>query len=518
MVGVGGCGTAVSPIRLFAVETVFSGNIKRKFIDRKSPYPLTVFENMAEDFIALANSEKKRKYGGGGEGRGTNSRGSKRQKWNSNPSQSGANTMPLGERRFDATAVEDQIDDAPSSISRSNVRSHSNRPPPDTSRWSEKRKKREAEKLKWKNREKELLQAVIAAQKAGTYKEETIDNKKKLRSDGNVALDESRSYYELHGGTIDKGEAHEYLKRINDHQAPYASHLPEDMDEADKALKQAKKEKKQLCPADEFVLKVARMNPSKDKKKKNQSCDDKVIKNSKGSKQPTVTEVLEREPKDGEDAVDGQTSEKKGRFICFVGQLPFTCTTADIEKHFSTVAPSSIRHMTHKEGGQSKGYAFLEFDNWDRMRTCLKLYHHSEFSDGKSKSRKINIELTSGGGGNSENRKDRITTKNEKLGKERVNDYANRNKDKNDGNPNMTKLGSGAATKGEAEKPMTKHERRMAKFAEDHRYTKTQRKKLEKQKKRELQKKNLERMLIDKIKAKKRAEAEAAKSGGGSGD
>jgi len=99
-----------------------------------------------------------------------------------------------------------------------------------------------------------------------------------------------------------------------------------------------------------------------------------------------------------------------------------------------------------------------------------------------------------------------------------MNDYANRNKDKNDGNPNMTKLGGGAPKEGEAEKPMTKHERRMAKFAEDHRYTKTQRKKLEKQKKREAQKKNLERTLIEKIKAKKRAEEEAAKSGGGSGD
>jgi len=34
------------------------------------------------------------------------------------------------------------------------------------------------------------------------------------------------------------------------------------------------------------------------------------------------------------------------------------------------------------------------------MRTCLKLYHHSEFEDGKSKPRKINIEFMSGGGGN----------------------------------------------------------------------------------------------------------------------
>lgn len=28
------------------------------------------------------------------------------------------------------------------------------------------------------------------------------------------------------------------------------------------------------------------------------------------------------------------------------------------------------------------------------MQTCLKLYHHSSFDDGKSPARKINVELT----------------------------------------------------------------------------------------------------------------------------
>ena len=36
----------------------------------------------------------------------------------------------------------------------------------------------------------------------------------------------------------------------------------------------------------------------------------------------------------------------------------------------------------------------MDFDNYDRMKTCLKLYHHSSFDDGVSSARKINVELT----------------------------------------------------------------------------------------------------------------------------
>lgn len=36
----------------------------------------------------------------------------------------------------------------------------------------------------------------------------------------------------------------------------------------------------------------------------------------------------------------------------------------------------------------------MDFDHYDRMKTCLKLYHHSNFDDGVSSARKINVELT----------------------------------------------------------------------------------------------------------------------------
>lgn len=49
--------------------------------------------------------------------------------------------------------------------------------------------------------------------------------------------------------------------------------------------------------------------------------------------------------------------------------------------------------MTDKVTKKPKGFAFVEFDRFDRMETCLKLYQHSVFPDGK-KGRKINVELT----------------------------------------------------------------------------------------------------------------------------
>lgn len=132
------------------------------------------------------------------------------------------------------------------------------------------------------------------------------------------------------------------------------------------------------------------------------------------------------------------SSEKQGaaaRFIVFVGNLPYDTTVDQIKAHFAKILPSSVRHSTDKGTGKSKGFAFLEFDNYDKMKTCLKLYHHSIFDpEGKDtagaddnaetagkkrKGRRINVELTAGGGGKSKGRKAKIRTKNGKLEDER---------------------------------------------------------------------------------------------------
>lgn len=82
------------------------------------------------------------------------------------------------------------------------------------------------------------------------------------------------------------------------------------------------------------------------------------------------------------------------RFIAFIGNLPYTATKESIANHFAKVPPASIRAPMTKDNKKSKGFAFIEFDRYDYMKSCLKLYHHSSFDDGKSPARKINVELT----------------------------------------------------------------------------------------------------------------------------
>jgi nucleolar protein 6 len=171
---------------------------------------------------------------------------------------------------------------------------------------------------------------------------------------------------------------------------------------------------------------------SKKDKKKSKKDKKKSKKDKKAKKETNGTETATNGDVNGatngangattgeeEDAANGETApQKKERFIVFVGNLPFTATKEDLAQHFAKVHPASIRLMTDKSTGKSKGFCFLDFDGYDKMKTCLKLYHHSVMQDGK-KGRKINVELTAGGGGNTDSRKAKIQTKNEKLHDER---------------------------------------------------------------------------------------------------
>jgi nucleolar protein 6 len=79
--------------------------------------------------------------------------------------------------------------------------------------------------------------------------------------------------------------------------------------------------------------------------------------------------------------------------------------------------PPTVRLATPKTAqptAKSKGYAFLEFTDKKGLQAALRL-HHSEL-DG----RKINVELTAGGGGKSEHRLKKVKERNKGLHEQRV--------------------------------------------------------------------------------------------------
>lgn len=108
----------------------------------------------------------------------------------------------------------------------------------------------------------------------------------------------------------------------------------------------------------------------------------------------------------------GVNQGKGPRFILFVGNLPYDIKTEELDNHFKSCKPDRFRIR------QDKGIAFLEFDNdtkeiQSKMESALRM-HHSDL-----RNRKINVELTVGGGGNSDNRKLKLKEKNEKMNTER---------------------------------------------------------------------------------------------------
>ncbi|EMC98374.1 hypothetical protein BAUCODRAFT_121246 [Baudoinia panamericana UAMH 10762] len=140
-----------------------------------------------------------------------------------------------------------------------------------------------------------------------------------------------------------------------------------------------------------------------------------------------------RDPAEVAEGTEAVEQPHKSRFILFVGNLPFNTTDATLQAYFKKLAPFNLRHRTDPQTKKSKGFAFLEFENYDRMETCLKLYHHGMFdpedyvagigksqAKGKKKSgRRINVELTAGGGGKAGARMEKIKAKNVKLEEER---------------------------------------------------------------------------------------------------
>ncbi|TFB03652.1 hypothetical protein CCMA1212_004814 [Trichoderma ghanense] len=169
--------------------------------------------------------------------------------------------------------------------------------------------------------------------------------------------------------------------------------------------------------------KTSKKQDKEDKKKGKKGKKDKKDKKKEKKSQENKDESSQENIPQGEDAIDldATSAQKAGRNIVFVGNLPYSATATSITAHFASLKPVAVRCLTKKEDPKAcRGIAFVEFATATHQRTCLDKFHHTMFDDGISPPRKINIELTAGGGGKGQGRKDKIMEKNKKLDENRA--------------------------------------------------------------------------------------------------
>lgn len=196
--------------------------------------------------------------------------------------------------------------------------------------------------------------------------------------------------------------------------------------EKKKAEKEAEKKNEEKEESKDVEMEDAteeKQDEKKDKKKKTKKDKKKEKKENGDATNGEQAEAAEANEQQQEQEEQQYHQQKKVRFIVFVGtlylypgpsqalsvippslamvltpsfagNLPYTATVESIKKHFEKNPPASVRVATEKGSSKCRGFAFIEFDHYDRMKTCLKLYHHSQFDDGKSPARRINVELT----------------------------------------------------------------------------------------------------------------------------
>ena len=95
------------------------------------------------------------------------------------------------------------------------------------------------------------------------------------------------------------------------------------------------------------------------------------------------------------------------RYLLFVGNMAYTTKLEHVFKHFGRFGGLiDVRMATDRETGRFKGTCFVEYDNSESHGKALGL-HHSLLTG-----RKINVELTVGGGGRGANRLEKLQAKN----------------------------------------------------------------------------------------------------------
>lgn len=115
----------------------------------------------------------------------------------------------------------------------------------------------------------------------------------------------------------------------------------------------------------------------------------------------------------------------KSRNFGLIGQMSYDTTAEALASHFEkeigtkpsvrllTTKPTPATRFHKAAPSRSRGIAFVEFPTSGALQAGLKLHH--TVVDGK----KINVELTAGGGGVTDERKKKIQERNERVVEQR---------------------------------------------------------------------------------------------------
>ena len=208
-----------------------------------------------------------------------------------------------------------------------------------------------------------------------------------------------------------KGKPEDAGDKPNDEQAELEKAIPLDEDDAEAAKPEAKTQQTQTSSSSWLGKDIVKADPATKKKRKRDELKD--AENNNKAKKPKTSKSKKVKP-DDEAAAKSKPPAPK-RFIVFLGNLPHLPPaelTPLLNAHLPT-PPIHIRVPTKKGSNAPQGYAFAEFDSSTALEKALRC-HHTVLGG-----RKINVELTAGGGGKSENRMGKIKGKNDGLEEER---------------------------------------------------------------------------------------------------
>ena len=135
--------------------------------------------------------------------------------------------------------------------------------------------------------------------------------------------------------------------------------------------------------------------------------------------------------------------EKSHRYILFLGQIPYDATKSMVRNHFNCIDEDIVDIRLRSKKGELRtmddgfpqhiGHGFLELKSNSAVSKALNL--HNTIIKGcrdDRRPRKIKVELSAGGGGNSLTRKRKIKEKNEILTQERKENFSSRKHERSD--------------------------------------------------------------------------------------